>query len=590
MNLLNKGFLANKDEKFSTLKKSTTLNPNAAEFVPSALRSSSVSTGNTDVTKIDVSGASGKAVFHRSESSVSNNSDDEVHQYWRRQLPDDITPDFKVMGDEVQESGTLSLADLSIHDGLEASRFSALENTTNLRPEASSNGNDPIALSGKMRYSIPTYGEDQSSAALLNFPTSLWDKQFVNGDRHFTNAREGHTYSGDSNSGYFDLLNENTTLDETEINPVEFLATQFPGFAAESLAEVYYASRCDLNLTIDMLIQLELQVDGGFNQNLTPKTLSAPNLSALDFPALGAQDSQNGLTKYAGDDLQRAATPYHSVDKDNLLQFKSSSSGISRGATDFASAVRKIASQDSGQWKYERNSSTPDMSAGTSRSSRVGHPKSLYGDRLESHGASRAAPVWLETGEAVANLYSELREEARDHARVRNAYFEQARQAYLIGNKALAKELSVKGQLHNMQMKAAHGKAKESIYRQRRQCLFHLENTGGILSVKHFRFCNLNPIGPELQSYGRGQERLIDLHGLHVSEAIHILKQELSFLRSTARSAVQPLQVLICVGTGHHTKGSRTPARLPIAVERFLLEEGLEYKESQPGLLQVVLY
>lgn len=254
MNLLNKGFLANKDEKL----KSTTLNPNAAEFVPSALRSSSLSTNNTDVTKIDVSGTSGKAVFNRSESSVSNNSDDEVHQYWRRQLPDDITPDFKVMGDEVQESGTLSLADLSIHDGLEASRLSALENNTNLRPEASSNGNDPIALSGKIRYSIPTYGEDQSSAALLNFPSSLWDKQFINGDRHFTNAREGHPYSGDSNSGYFDLLNENTMLDETEINPVEFLATQFPGFAAESLAEVYYASRCDLNLTIDMLIQLEV--------------------------------------------------------------------------------------------------------------------------------------------------------------------------------------------------------------------------------------------------------------------------------------------------------------------------------------------
>lgn len=43
----------------------------------------------------------------------------------------------------------------------------------------------------------------------------------------------------------------------------------------------------------------------------------------------------------------------------------------------------------------------------------------------------------------------------------------QARQAYLIGNKALAKELSVKGQLHGMHMKAAHGKAQESIYRQR---------------------------------------------------------------------------------------------------------------------------
>lgn len=43
----------------------------------------------------------------------------------------------------------------------------------------------------------------------------------------------------------------------------------------------------------------------------------------------------------------------------------------------------------------------------------------------------------------------------------------QARQAYLIGNKALAKELSDKGKLHNVQMKAAHGKAQESIYRQR---------------------------------------------------------------------------------------------------------------------------
>lgn len=43
----------------------------------------------------------------------------------------------------------------------------------------------------------------------------------------------------------------------------------------------------------------------------------------------------------------------------------------------------------------------------------------------------------------------------------------QARQAYLIGNKALAKELNLKGQLSNMQMKATHEKAKETIYRHR---------------------------------------------------------------------------------------------------------------------------
>nr|AFK36212.1 unknown [Lotus japonicus] len=160
----------------------------------------------------------------------------------------------------------------------------------------------------------------------------------------------------------------------------------------------------------------------------------------------------------------------------------------------------------------------------------------------------------------TANMHSDLREEARDHARLRNAYFEQARQAYLIGNKALAKELSAKGQLHNMHMKAAHGKAQESIYRQR------------------------NPVTS-------GHEKMIDLHGLHVSEAIHVLKHELSVLRSTARAAEQRLQVYICVGTGHHTRGSRTLARLPIAVQRYLLEEeGLDFTEPQPGLLRVVIY
>jgi len=47
------------------------------------------------------------------------------------------------------------------------------------------------------------------------------------------------------------------------------------------------------------------------------------------------------------------------------------------------------------------------------------------------------------------------------------SYTWQARQAYLVGNKALAKELSMKGQAYNAQMKAAHEKAREAIYRQR---------------------------------------------------------------------------------------------------------------------------
>jgi D-serine deaminase-like pyridoxal phosphate-dependent protein len=112
-----------------------------------------------------------------------------------------------------------------------------------------------------------------------------------------------------------------------------------------------------------------------------------------------------------------------------------------------------------------------------------------------------------------------------------------------------------------------------------------------VLSYSLPELFSRNPASLEMQGTGRGHERMIDLHGLHVTEAIHVLKHELSILRSTARAADQRLQVYICVGTGHHTRGARTPARLPVAVQRYLLEEeGLDYTEPQPGLLRVVMY
>ncbi|KAJ6743336.1 POLYADENYLATE-BINDING PROTEIN-INTERACTING PROTEIN 7 [Salix viminalis] len=579
MSLSKKGFLTN-DTKLNLPSKATTLNPNAAEFVPFTLRSSSSPSGSTSNTADGATkfttGTVGRAVLDRSESSVSNASDDEAHQFWRHQLPDDITPDFKVMSeDESQGLGGLSLAGLSLHDS-EVHRFNASSRSGYVLAEQQETSPHHInggSFSENMRYAAASYGEDPSSASFLNLPTKPWDKQIANSDHLLGNGREVHSYNGNSRHGFnSEILGEHAIVDDTEINPLEFLASQFPGFATESLAEVYFANGCDLNLTIEMLTQLELQVDGSFNQNTNTKTLSAPSLSALDFPALTVLDNQNDSSKYNGDDLQQASIPYRSSNKDNMLLFKPGGSFSSRGAVDFASAVRKLASQDSSMWKHVRNGSA-DSTVGSSRSSHVlpsayggGHGRSIYADR-QSRGSGRQAPVWLETGEAVANMYSEMREEARDHARLRNVYFEQARQAYLIGNKALAKELSAKGQLHNMHMKEAHGKAQESIYHQR------------------------NPASLEMQGAGRGHEQMIDLHGLHVTEAIHVLKQELSVLRSTARAADQRLQVYICVGTGHHTRGSRTPARLPVAVQRYLLEEeGLDYTEPHPGLLRVVIY
>ncbi|KAK8490303.1 hypothetical protein V6N12_012438 [Hibiscus sabdariffa] len=490
------------ETKLNTPSKVTTLNPNAAEFVPFSLRSPS-SSGSIRAAAATAtfanSGSLGKSALDRSGSSVSNNSDDEAHQFWRHQLPDDITPDFKVINEDDSqgiETGDLYLEGLSLHDGSNVSRIPAgsgylFDDQQELLHHYGNGSNMAENV-----ISSSSFGEDPISASFLNLPLKPWDKQLVNNDQPIGNGREGQPYNGNSRHAFVsDILGEHTNMDDTEMSHVEFLASQFPGFAAESLAEVYFANGCDLNLTIEMLTQLELQVDGGFNQNLNSKTLSAPNLSTMDFPALTVSDGQSGPSKYAGDDLQHNVSPYRSSNKDNLLMFRSGSSLPSRDAIDFASAVRKMASQDSGMWKYERNGS-PDSTVGSSRSSSgstnsySASGRGMYANRLQRRGSARSSPVWLETGDAVANMYSELREEARDHARLRNAYFEQARQAFLIGNKALAKELSVKGQMYNMHMKAAHGKAQESIYQQR------------------------NPV--PLENF-RGQERMIDLHGLHVS-------------------------------------------------------------------------
>lgn len=144
---------------------------------------------------------------------------------------------------------------------------------------------------------------------------------------------------------------------------------------------------------------------------MNSKAVSAPNLSALDFPALCVAESQNSSLKYSGNDVQQNVNPYRSSEKENTLLFRSGSSIPSRGATDFASAVRKMASQDSSIWKYDRTG-VADATVGSSRNSSVlassyvgGQSRGVYGDRLQSRGSTRAAPVWLETGEAVGNVF-----------------------------------------------------------------------------------------------------------------------------------------------------------------------------------------
>lgn len=168
----------------------------------------------------------------------------------------------------------------------------------------------------------------------------------------------------------------------------------------------------------------------------------------------------------------------------------------------------------------------------------------------------------------------------------------QARQAYLIGNKTLAKELSILGQVHNLQMKAAQERGQEPMHRQRFNfCLslalkfpscskFTQRRKSSSASYNFDEDFTEIIRNPDVQS--NGKEQIIDLHGLNMSDSIFVLKRELGVLRNAARSLDQNVIISIRVGP--------TPARLLVAVQRYLLEEeGLDFYEPRPGLLRVVI-
>lgn len=194
-------------------KKTTSLNPNAAEFVPSFHRSAT-----STVTVSDANSSSKeKATLDRTDSAKSNTSEDEARRYWQSQLPDDIIPDFSAPEKDEMETVLPTLDKLTL---------SAIE--------------DP--------YSSYT-GDGTQSGYLLG--SNNWDQIESEFDLGFV----------DGNSG------DHGVTADTSFDPVDYLVSQFPGFSAQSLADLYCANGYDLNVTIETLIQLEVSGDcSGFNK------------------------------------------------------------------------------------------------------------------------------------------------------------------------------------------------------------------------------------------------------------------------------------------------------------------------------------
>lgn len=164
----------------------------------------------------------------------------------------------------------------------------------------------------------------------------------------------------------------------------------------------------------------------------------------------------------------------------------------------------------------------------------------------------------FDTGTAVATQYEVHRGDARSYAIARNKLFEEATRAFLSGDKKLAKELGEKGRHYNMLMKECHSKAAHAIYDSRNS---------------------------EFQGGSTSGRPIIDLHGLHVSEAQSLLGRTLDEYKLQGRIT----QVDVVVGEGKHSKGPHQQSRLRNGVIQYLNMSGFRFKETFAGMMTVFL-
>jgi len=128
--------------------------------------------------------------------------------------------------------------------------------------------------------------------------------------------------------------------------------------------------------------------------------------------------------------------------------------------------------------------------------------------------------TWVDAGSSVSSAYTKdgLRKQATEHAKLRNKFFQQATEAYLRGDGALAKTISQKGRSHDVEMKRLHAIASERIHRER-------------------------------QSYTGNDATVLDLHGQHISEAITRAEGFLEYHRRSGATR----EVTLITGAGKHS-------------------------------------
>jgi DNA-nicking Smr family endonuclease len=162
------------------------------------------------------------------------------------------------------------------------------------------------------------------------------------------------------------------------------------------------------------------------------------------------------------------------------------------------------------------------------------------------------AASWVEGGSSVRSMYETERKEAILLANARNKLFEQATQAYLRGDRATAKALSLRAKGLDVEMRQEQALAAESILAKRNS----------------------------------GDANILDLHGLHTSEAVEAVAGR---VKSLSGGPFSHLDVI--TGTGHHTRTKH--AHLRKAIQAWCTEHQMAVvivgRDNQGGCLRIML-
>ncbi|XP_045140093.1 NEDD4-binding protein 2 [Echinops telfairi] len=152
-------------------------------------------------------------------------------------------------------------------------------------------------------------------------------------------------------------------------------------------------------------------------------------------------------------------------------------------------------------------------------------------------------------------IYEDYRAEALLHQQKRMDYYMKANEAYQLGQKNVATFYAQQGSIHDQKMKEANHLAAVTIF----------------ASVN----ASLLP------------QNVLDLHGLHVDEAIAHLMAVLHQKTEEFRQSGGKPYLSVITGRGNHSLGG--VARIKPAVIKYLTSHGFKFSEIEPGCLKVML-